>query len=90
MPAQHPHVTDPWDPFPDLGAFYGMSAGEVIQARGQFFDYLKARLKAPFRHTTPVCEKPMDCGSTCYLPPTHKGPCLCMGDYDGQPDTCPA
>lgn len=36
------------------------------------------------------CESKLDCGESCYLPKGHEPPCLCIGDMDGEPGTCPA
>lgn len=37
-----------------------------------------------------TCGVPLDCGGSCFLPAGHPPPCLCIGDEDGVPDTCPA
>ena len=37
-----------------------------------------------------TCGVQLECGSTCFLPPGHPPPCLCIGDDFGEPDTCPA
>jgi hypothetical protein len=37
-----------------------------------------------------ACSRGLDCGGWCWQPPGHAGPCLCCGDEDGEPDTCPA
>lgn len=36
------------------------------------------------------CAKPLDCGEKCFLPAGHDGPCLCIGDENGEPESCPA
>jgi hypothetical protein len=38
----------------------------------------------------PACGKRLDCGGDCHLAHAHDGPCLCSGDMDGKPGTCPA
>lgn len=37
-----------------------------------------------------TCGAKLDCGGECYLAPGHAPPCLCVGDEDGEPGTCPA
>jgi len=37
-----------------------------------------------------ACNMTLDCGGTCYLHKGHKSPCLCTGDTNGEPGTCPA
>jgi hypothetical protein len=37
-----------------------------------------------------TCGRSLDCGSSCWQPPGHSGPCLCVSDEDGVPGTCPA
>ncbi len=37
-----------------------------------------------------LCGAPIDCGEKCFLPKDHDGPHLCIGDENGEPDTCPA
>jgi hypothetical protein len=37
-----------------------------------------------------LCATPLDCGERCFLPKGHDGQCLCIGDENGEPDTCPA
>lgn len=37
-----------------------------------------------------LCGQPIECGEKCFLPMKHEGPCLCIGDEDGQPNSCPA
>lgn len=36
------------------------------------------------------CGKELECGGTCFLSAGHSPPCLCVGDEDGVPNTCPA
>ncbi len=37
-----------------------------------------------------VCGKALDCGERCFMPLDHDEPCLCIGDVDGEPGSCPA
>jgi hypothetical protein len=36
------------------------------------------------------CAKTLACGGRCRLAPGHAPPCLCDGDEDGVPGSCPA
>lgn len=36
------------------------------------------------------CGKKLECGSNCIDEAGHNGECLCSGDYNGEPGTCPA
>lgn len=37
-----------------------------------------------------ACGKTLECGGACTLASGHPPPCLCAGDEDGVPGTCPA
>lgn len=37
-----------------------------------------------------LCGKGLECGGLCYLKSGHDLFCLCIGDENGVPDTCPA
>ena len=39
---------------------------------------------------TMCCNKSLECGGWCNRWPGHAGPCLCDGDEDGTPGSCPA